>query len=401
MKRVLFVHDHIFKYRGNAYYSGGGLPAAIWPRYLQVFPSLTVVGRDGGTLIEGEEGYTLSSASGVDFCLLPGISNLKSLLLGHAGVEAVCRSLVADSEGVIARLPSRLGHLFVKEAKRQGKPYAVEVVGCAWGSLWDHGSWKGKFLAPIEALKTRQAVASAPFALYVTEKFLQKRYPCKGGVTTFCSNVNIQPVADEVLFARQRRIESHKTKVVIGLIGNYSSKYKGIDVAIRAMALADEKLPEWEFQVVGSGDASAYIDLAHKLGVDEKVKFVGTKPSGSAIYEWLDTVDLYLQPSFQEGLPRALVEAMSRGCPAVATSIAGIPELLKDSEMIAAGDHATLSSKILALLQDNEAMLRLARENFERAQSYYQPVLDTRRTTFWSSFGQYIGSNRNRPINRT
>lgn len=393
MKPILFVHDHIFKHQDNHYYSRGGLPASVWKRYLNIFPKLKVVGRDGGELTENDHGYTLSSTDNVEFHLQPNISNLKSLLLGNAAVESECKSLVSNSDGIIARLPSRLGDLFVKEAINQGKPYAVEVVGCSWDALWNHGSLKGKLFAPFEVLGTRRMIRKAPFALYVTEHFLQGRYPCKNGITTSCSNVEIQPVPDDILKLRLGKIQQTIGKFKIGLIGNYSSKYKGIDVAIRALALSAPTLGDWEFQVLGSGDKRYYADLANELGIGDNVKFIGSKASGQAVYDWLDEMDLYLQPSFQEGLPRALVEAMSRGCPALATSIAGIPELLSPSEMVTPGAHEALSNKINLILHDQAIMEKLARQNFEKSKSYYKTILDVRRSAFWSLFRERIESS--------
>ncbi|MCO7622420.1 MULTISPECIES: glycosyltransferase family 4 protein [Pseudomonas] len=391
MKKVIFVHDHFFKYKEGSYYSGGGLPAAIWQRYLSVFSCLTVVGRDGGELKESQAGYTLSSVPGVSFRLLPNVSNFKGLLLGNSLVRKVTKTLVSESDGIIARLPSRLGQLFIKEAIRQNKPYAVEVVGCAWGGLWDYGSWKGKLLAPFSAYTTKRMISRAPFALYVTEGFLQRRYPCKG-ITTFCSNVDIPPVSSDVLELRIKKIGCKKSPLVFGLIGNYSSKYKGIDVAIQALALASRRLPEWELQVLGAGDSSYYQEISEKLGVSDRVRFIGPKASGQPVYEWLDGIDIYLQPSFQEGLPRALIEAMSRGCPALATSIAGIPELLDSNEMVDAGAYNALSEKIASLASDKKNMSNLARRNFEKAQDYYRPVLTERRTEFYLLFSRSLSS---------
>src|SRR5690625_396249 len=48
------------------------------------------------------------------------------------------------------------------------------------------------------------------------------------------------------------------------------------------------------------------------------------------VFDWLETIDLYAQPSRQEGLPRALIESMSRGVPAFGANTAGIPELLEN-----------------------------------------------------------------------
>lgn len=388
--KVLFVHDHLFKVNGSKYYSPGGLPASVWSRYLSVFDTLTVVGRDGGQLSTSEKSYTLSSADSVFFSLLPNISNFKSLIFGNKKTLIDCKRLVSEYDGVIARLPSQMGQLFIAEAIKQNKPYAVEVVGCAWEALWNHGTWKGKALAPFSYFKTKKTVASAPFSLYVTESFLQQRYPCKVGITTFCSNVEVAAVPEEILQQRKNKNGLRPEKTVFGLIGNYSSRYKGIDVAIRALAQADARIPDWELQVLGAGDSVAYSKLATDLGVSDKVKFVGSLPSGDPVYNWLDSLHVYLQPSLTEGLPRALVEAMSRGCPALGSKVGGIPELLQPEQMVEPGDYRSLADKIIKLVKDDAKAEELSFENFNRAKAYYKDVLEKRRKDFWLSFKQHI-----------
>lgn len=386
--KILFVHDHKFKHEESNYYSNGSFPASIWPRYTSAFEYVTVVGRDGGFLTEKDKGYTSSNAENVTFNLLPSLTNLKSLLLGNKKAEQAAKELVGNHDGVIARLPSRLGLLFVKEAIKQGKPYAIEVVGCPWDALWNYGSWKGKLLAPFAALNLKRAAKKAPFAIYVTESFLQGRYPCLNGKTTFCSNVEIPAVDEEVLENRLTKINDAPHTVIFGLIANYSSKYKGIDVAIKALKTAN--LPSWQFKVLGSGDASHYKKLAQDLGVEDKVHFVGSLPSGSPVFDWVDSIDIYLQPSLTEGLPRALMEAMSRGTPALASKVGGIPELLEESELIQAGDYKELANKIKILIKDKDLQKNLAQQNFEKAKSYNKELLDTRRASFWKAFKQHI-----------
>lgn len=388
--RVLFVHDHVFKSDDGVFYSNGGFPSSVWSRYLNAFEELTVVGRDGGRIDSMEINYTPSSLESVDFSLLPNVSNLKSFILGNKKASDECKRLVSLHEGVIARLPSQMGQLFIAEAIKQDKPYAVEVVGCAWEALWNHGTWKGKALAPFSYFKTKKIVASAPFSLYVTESFLQQRYPCKVGVTTFCSNVEVAAVPEEILQQRKNKNSLRPEKTVFGLIGNYSSRYKGIDVAIRALAQADARIPDWELQVLGAGDPVTYSKLATDLGVSDKVKFVGSLPSGDPVYNWLDSLNVYLQPSLTEGLPRALVEAMSRGCPALGSKVGGIPELLHPEQMVEPGDYRSLADKIIKLVKDDANAVELSFENFNRAKAYYKDVLEKRRKDFWLSFKQHI-----------
>lgn len=387
--KIIFAHDHPFYYSGGLHYSSGGLPSSVWQRYLAVFKTITVVGRNRGQLSKSDKGYTLSSTEEVSFHLMPNLSSLKGLLLRNSDVAQQCEELVATHDAVIARLPSRLGRLFVDEAIKQSKPYAVEVVGCAWDALWNYGNIQGKLYAPISTLAVKRTVAKAPFALYVTENFLQRRYPCKTGHTTFCSNVEIPVVANNILEKRLEKISSVTDKKILGLIANYSSKYKGIDIAIKAFSHINHKLDNWELQIMGSGDPTAYIKLAEQLSISNHVKFIGSLPSGQPVYDWLDTIDIYLQPSLTEGLPRALVEAMSRGCPALASNIAGIPELLQPEQMIKAGDYIALAEKITRLASDNDAMITLAKQNYEKAKNYYKPVLDKRRTDFWKTFHDY------------
>ncbi len=389
--KILFVHDHKFKCLGDKYYSSGGLPSSIWPRYTDVLGAITVVGRDGGVLADTDKGFTLSSADDVCFHLLPNIANLKSLLFGNKEVRNSVHALVSQHDALIARLPSRLGTLFVKEAIKQGKPYAIEVVGCPWDALWNYGGLKGKLFAPYAALELKRLAKNSSFALYVTEFFLQSRYPAhKDAVTTFCSNVEIPSVDRNVLANRLDKItyDSAGQSVIFGLIANYSSRYKGIDVAIRA--LKEANLRSWQLKVLGSGDASYYQSLADELGVAERVHFVGSLPSGDPVFEWINSIDIYLHPSFQEGLPRALVEAMSRGAPALASQIAGIPELLNEPELIAAGDYKALAKKIAKMANDKSMQASLAEQNFHKAKGYYKDILDKRRRSFWQQFQEHV-----------
>ena len=65
----------------------------------------------------------------------------------------------------------------------------MEVVGCPWDAYWNY-SLKGKIVAPFATYMMKRRVKSAPFVLYVTNKFLQKRYPTKGKKIN-CSNVEL------------------------------------------------------------------------------------------------------------------------------------------------------------------------------------------------------------------
>lgn len=391
MTSLIFGHDHFF-YRGpvNQIYSPGGLPASAWDRYLEHFSSLTVVGRDGGMISNTNEGMVQSSRRSVNFKLLPNLTNPFKFIKNYIGVrEDVCK-LVSEHDAVVARLGSRFGMMLVSEARRQNKPYLIELVGCPRDALWYHGKHLYKSFIPYKVFAVRKAVKGAPFVLYVTEKFLQGRYPC-GGKTIGCSNVHI--TSQRVINARSVGVD-RCGGIRIGLIGNYSARYKGIADAIKSLPAILLKYPSARLEIVGGGDASEYISLAEKLNVEASVKFCGRLPAGDAIYNWLDSLDVYLQPSHTEGLPRSLIEAMSRGCPAIGTSVGGIPELLPAKLLVGKGNHKQLAEKVIELISSDEFYRQVSEQVLLRSEEYSLAFLSEKRRHFYGEFYEFVNSRR-------
>ena len=83
------------------------------------------------------------------------------------------------------------------------------------------------------------------------------------------------------------------------------------------------------------------------------------------MFEWLDDMDLYIQPSLQEGLPRAVVEAMSRGLPALGAHTGGIPELLGE-DCIFPRKGVDAIAELLTALKPEQMIAMAAREAIRR-----------------------------------
>jgi glycosyltransferase involved in cell wall biosynthesis len=92
---------------------------------------------------------------------------------------------------------------------------------------------------------------------------------------------------------------------------------------------------------------------------------------------WLDKIDLYIQPSVTEGLPRALIEAMSRACPSIGSMVGGIPELL-DSKYLFHKKNVEELLNMLSEINTNNRLL-MAAENFKKAQDFNHETLETQR----------------------
>lgn len=387
-----FAHDHAFLMRGADVLSDK-LPYEVWTRYLNHFETLLILARyaDGGSPM-----LPLSSGQGVEFEFLPSVSSVHSLLTRGGRVADRMRAQIDSCDFVIARLPSELGLLACRIAREQNKPYLVEVVGCAWDALWNYGSIKARLYAPILYSRMRYAVARSPYVSYVSQSFLQERYPAAAARRVLAaSNVELPCVDLGVLDNRLRRIKGEARRQIVGLIGSLKTQYKGIDIGIEAISKLVSEGIDVELQVVGGGSSAQYEQISDRFGVGSRVKFRGMLDR-SGVMSWLDTVDVYIQPSLQEGVPRSLIEAMSRGCPAIGSTCGGIPELLDGESLVPKRDADALARGLKLALRNGDWRSKQAKRNFEYSQSYSKPLLDARRHEFFTSIRSDISEMQKR-----
>ncbi|KPQ29103.1 MAG: Glycosyltransferase [Marinobacter excellens HL-55] len=339
-------------------------------------------------MTELEGGLVESSSDGVVFDLLYRVKGGFDYYRYSSEIKEKLREQIKEVDVVVIRVPSSLGAYAHAVCVDLRKPYITEVVGCAWDSMWHYGNLAGKVLAPIKFLKMRRIVRDSTAALYVTKHFLQEKYPFPGEITENASNVHIGEVDSSVLEVRLRRIniDSPARKLKIGMLSNVGVKYKGFSVAIKALQKLKQSDPGIEFELLlAGGGAPDYVKgLIDDHGMHENVRLVGQLSSGHEVLRFLDDLDVFLQPSLLEGLPRATIEAMSRGCPVLASSAGGIPELIDQEFLHQPGDVEKLSRDLRKVLSDADLQIFMARKNYEIAKNYTDGVLSRRRVDFYT-----------------
>ncbi|MEJ5929152.1 glycosyltransferase [Corynebacterium sp. H128] len=379
-----FFHDSPIILDNGKHYSRT-LQSNIWDRYIQESDELIVSTRVVRTA-HGSAGS--SEHERVSFRPIASYQSPLSLLLAGPKVIKEIGAALADVDGAIVRLPSVVGWLTCFLARLSGKPILIEVVGCSWDAYWHH-SGLGRLMAPIGYLATRFSVKDAPFVVYVTKSFLQKRYPTKGRSVSI-SNVNIKPDVCN-LNERLAKIESDShyrhASITVGSIGRIDLPYKGHASAIQAISLLRDRGIELKYEIVGPGDTTALEQLISELGLDSQITLVGSLSSAD-LHTWLDSVDIYLQPSLTEGLPRSVVEAMSHGAPVVLSDVGGHPELVSVEYLYKAGDPEELADKIEEVLNTNLAVQ--ASRNFEESKRFDRDELQNIRSKFLSRFKESI-----------
>jgi len=103
------------------------------------------------------------------------------------------------------------------------------------------------------------------------------------------------------------------------------------------------------------------------------VRFAGAV-NQDAILDFYGQADAFVLPSFAEGLPVVLMEAMAMGVPCITTSITGVPELIRDGQeglLVPASDADGLARAIETLMDDPELCRRVAEAGREKALADY------------------------------
>jgi glycosyltransferase involved in cell wall biosynthesis len=235
-------------------------------------------------------------------------------------------------------------------------------------------------MAPISFLEMRRGMKKAQNAIYVTQKFLQHRYPTNGRAVGI-SDVIIQPTGQDTLSDRLEKINalSLDSEIKFVTTAAVNVRYKAQDDVIKAIdALRNEY--NIHYYLIGAGDPAYLKSVATKYKVLDRVHFVGPL-AHDAVFDYLKNMDVYIQPSKQEGLPRAVVEAMSLAMPALGSSIAGIPELLSDEFLFKKGCVSQIADRIRFLL-NKDVLKSAAIANYNKSKEYTPEVLSQRRYEF-------------------
>lgn len=308
----------------------------------------------------------------------------KSYLWPSLKTKRIIKRSIENVDLVIGYVPALNAEFANFYAQKVGKKYFAIMVACPWDGLWNQ-DWKRKIAAPYRYLMNKYVLRHSDYALYVTNEFLQKRYPTVGN-SIGISDVVLKENHVGVLESRIQHIndKSDKTPFKLATTAMLNVKYKGQRFVIQAIKkLKDMGYDDYEYYLIGGGDGSALKKLVKDLGVEKQVHFVG-KITHEEVFALLDKMDIYVHPSLQEGLPRSVVEAMSRALPCIGARTAAIPELL-DSNFVVKRKSMDEIAECLLQLRDKSVLIKQAKQNFEEAKKYECHLLDEKRNKFYES----------------
>lgn len=391
MKLLFIQHgSRIRECENGDFYVDGNFNNNIWKRYKSYCDELIVIlrkknGKFKQAELEGK--FNKIDCSLMKLITVEDIYSPKSNFINigvRTRIEKIVSEEVKNADKVILRSAGDYyTDLAYKYVKKYNKPYLVEAIGFPFPSFWYHSVW-GKIVAlPID-IKFKKTIKNADYALYVTEEALQKRYPNRNK-NIGCSDVEVSPDENikKVIDNKINNIKI-KNKIILGTAAFLNVRWKGqIDVLKALKKLKDLGINNYEYQLIGAGSPIKLNKYIEKYNLKENVKIIGALPH-EKVYNWLEKIDIYIQPSYQEGLCRAIVEAMSKGCAVVATNVGGNYELVDKKYLYSKGNINQLIGILKSIKV--EEIRDCANKNYIISQRYNVELLSKKRDRFYKDF---------------
>lgn len=381
--RVTVTLEYRFSYLPDgSLWTATTFPYRFWRRYLEVFDEVQIVAR-ARAVDAVPETWQQATGPGVSVLPVPYYVGPFEYLKRWRAVERRVSSSFSPGDAILLRMSSRIGTILRKVTDRIGYPYGVEVVADPYDvfapgairhplrPLFRYGGYYG----------LRKACRDAVAAAYVTEEALQRRYP--GGDNTYMTGFSDVELPDDLFVTEPRVCAEVPRSFRLVMVGGLNQLYKAPHVLVDAMKEVCASL-DAHLTFIGGGQYIPFLrERAAAGNVGDRISFAGELPAGAAIIGALDDADLFVLPSFQEGLPRAMVEAMARGLPCVGSSVGGIPELLSGEDVVPAGDASALARKIIEVGSNATRLTAMSVRNLTRARDFTEEPIRRRRVAFY------------------
>lgn len=380
-RKVLFVHDGpMMTNIGKSLFYGVHYDDQLINRYSYFGREVCFLMRSKEIGVNEANKYSLIQYKNFHFIEIP---NFKSIRDYQKKTEAtkIIHQAVEEHDVIIVRLPSAAGVIAFNYAKKKNKPVLVEFVACVFDALWNY-DWRGKLLAHYKLRAYQKLMLRATHAIYVTNQFLQNRYPTRGK-SIGCSDVEIAPLDEAVMNRRLEKIWKNQTPLTLCTVAAIDVPYKGQADVIKAIGQLKKEGLLFNYKIIGQGNPDRLMKIIEKWNVSDLVEVVGPLPHDK-IFDHLEKIDVYIQPSKLEGLPRAVIEAMSVACPVVGSKVGGIPELIQGNSLFKPGIIEQIVVKLR--LMNTDWLAKNAKVNFETSKQYQTEALNEKRTAFYKTF---------------
>lgn len=383
MKALIVADAHLYRTPDGKVWTKTIYGNSFWQRYLSVFQEIDIAARMCDVLYEEVNGFLRVDGDNIGFKPMPMARGGWEYIKQFPKLIRCAKNVVNDEKCAVVRLPSIIATLIYPNILKKRIPHGIEVVANP------NETFSNSLIRKILTEQLKKAALSANGVAYVTKEALQREYPSFARVNG-SDEKHFEDYYSSIILESEKigKPRSYSDKTSFKLVhtsNSISHDEKGHSVVINVVKILSDKGYNVEVNFVGDGSMkSDFVNLSEKLGIKERVHFLGWLSSSDEVRKVLSDNDIFIFPSISEGLPRSVIEAMSVGLPCVASRVGGIPELVSEEFLFAPKDVEGFSKAVERLITDSKLMEEQSKRNIIKAVEYTDPVLQTRRNSFYS-----------------
>jgi len=217
----------------------------------------------------------------------------------------------------------------------------------------DHG-----FGGPLLRWCIRRTIGASDVVIVLSERWAQwmRQFSPQSRVHVIGNPVRLPPEERRVPSVGDTTAASGRV-LFLGMICDA----KGSFDLLRAFAVFRSRMPGWRLVVGGNGEVERFLEQANALGVRDDVDYLGWV-SGAEKDRALAAADVFVLPSYSEGMPVSLLEAMAYGSAVIATPVGGVPDMMTPEVhglWIEPGDVSGLAAALERVARSPELRARL------------------------------------------
>ena len=383
MKLALTTNGRLYQTPDGRYFTDVVYGYDFFRRYLNVCESIRLIAHVKAIPVEQAAGMLRVDGDGLDIYPVPFPHGKIDYLRKYLAIQRRLSSALIGCDACLLRVPDQLAFQVFPLAKKALLPIGLEITASAW-DFFEKGAIKSPLRPALRILWDRQekrACRQADATCYVTREALQQRYPPTRDHRHFTTNASSVDISEFHGSAREFGLRPLKSLRCLHVAGSLKGRAKGHHELIRALCLIQAAGVETHCKLIGGGALDPELqELVRTHHLD--VEVLGKLPA-SEIFAAMQASDMLIFPSYREGLPRVVIEAMASGLVCVATDLPGIRELLPPEVLAPVRDAKRLSDFILRLCQNPSEMTRLSIQNIAAAQEFAPERIAERRNTFY------------------
>jgi glycosyltransferase involved in cell wall biosynthesis len=225
------------------------------------------------------------------------------------------------------------------------RPYIMHIHGASFVKFFREEC------GPIAQSMIRSTLARAALVLALSEQW-------RADLLTDFPRISVEVLPNAVALPdlSDRQNDGHQGQAINVLFMGRLGRRKGTYDLVHAFARVASQPPGVRLICAGDGNAASLHELAINLGIADRVEFPGWVSSAQC-HELYRKASIFVLPSYAEGLPMALLEAMSWRLPVVSCPVGGIPEVVQHGRnglLVNPGDVDGLADALNKLLVDPE-----------------------------------------------